>query len=132
MAVRVARARAIGQNMTGHGSHDSAGQSSLKQTRVEQSKEEQHRAYITILHIDRPSPALVLSPVLPCRAVPCYPAPCHTLPCHVLVCPAVASLSCAALLCIALLLYLRCRVYIVYINVAPFIDPVSCKLILVY
>ena len=103
MAVRVARARAIGQNMTGHGSHDSAGQSSLKQTRVEQSKEEQHRAYITILHIDRPSPALVLSPVLPCRAVPCYPAPCHTLPCHVLLCPAVASLSCAALLCIALL-----------------------------
>jgi hypothetical protein len=89
MVVRVGRARAIGQNMTGHGSHDSAGQSSLKQTRVEQSKEEQHRAYITILHIDRPSPALVLSPVLPCRAVPCPATPHLAIPFPAMSCSAL-------------------------------------------
>ena len=114
MAVRVASARAIGQNMKGHGSHDNAGQSSLKQTRVEQSKEEQHRAYITILHIDRPSPALVL----PCSAMPCRTLiprtlPYPSLPCPALPCRSFPVLRCAALYCFAALLTLPClyRVY---------------------
>ena len=61
MAVRVARARAIGQNMTGHGSHDSAGQSSPKQIRVEQSKKEA-------------SQDLTPCPALRCAALYCFVA----------------------------------------------------------
>ena len=98
--------------MTGHVSHDREGQSSPKQTRVEQSKEEQHRAYITILYND-----LLW---LPCRrTLPYTSLPCPTLP---------SSLSCAALLPLS---RLAARLYR-YTHIVPFIDPVSCKLILLY
>ena len=104
--------------MTGHASHDREGQSSPKQTRVEQSKEEQHRAYITILHIHRPCPGSSSCPAaVPCHTLPCLPCP--TLP---------SSLSCAALLPLS---RLAARLYR-YIHIVPFIDPVSCKLILLY